>query len=151
MSLIQQGARRPGASAAAAEGRRPVSEPEERHDPVNDMLTMVEANCRQMIDLGYGAQLEARLARLFPKPAAGEASNASAGKAGTASKRATARIIADAETALAIVYGTEVLRKHAHRLGAESDLPRAMAQACIGLLLERLRASAPPASEGGEA
>lgn len=139
MSLMQQGARRPGTSAAAAEGRRPVSEPEERYDPVNDMLAMVEANCQQMIDLGYGAQLEARLVRLFPSPAAG--------KAGTASKRATARIIADAETALAIVYGAEVLRKHAHRLGAESDLPRAMAQACIGLLLERLRASAPPASE----
>lgn len=106
------------------------------------MLAMVEANCRQMIDLGYGAQLEARLARLFPKPTRADAEWASE------ARKKTSRIIADAETALAIVYCTEVLRKHAHRLGAESDVPRTMAQTGIGLLLERLRA---PAAERGAA
>lgn len=112
-----------------------AAEPEEREDPANAMLTMVAANCEQIIALGYGAQLEARLARLFPQrpdPAPNK----------------TDRIIADGETALELSHGMSVLRRHRDRLAPGNAFGRRAVETCVAALLACLKgpAEAAPAN-----
>lgn len=121
----------PGPSAKQAD-MKSHHEPEEREDPANAMLDAFVSQVEAMKEMGYGPQLEAKLARLFPKSAPNASENGS---------RRTARIIADGETALAIAYVLERLRRHLNRLPERDDIRRAMTQRGIGLLLEGLRGS----------
>lgn len=105
-------------------------EPAEREDPANAMLEAFATQVEAMKRMGYGPQLEAKLARLFPKASPDAPANGS---------RRTARIIADGETALAIAYGLEVLRRHLRRIDATGDNRRVMTEACVALLLDVLR------------
>lgn len=114
-----------------------AAEPEERDDPANAMLAMVLANCEQMIALGYGAQLEARLGRLFPR-------RAEPARAAAPSAARTQRIIADGETALELSHGMEALRRYRDRLGPDNAFGRRAVETCLAVLLARLKGPAAP-------
>lgn len=53
-----------------AAATKPRHEPEERDDPRNALLDAAEELIRSCIAHGMGPQIEARLAKLLPKPAA---------------------------------------------------------------------------------
>ncbi|PPD06289.1 MAG: hypothetical protein CTY28_14480 [Hyphomicrobium sp.] len=53
-----------------AAATKPLHEPEERDDPRNALLDAAEELIRSCVAHGLGPQIEARLAKLFPKPAA---------------------------------------------------------------------------------
>lgn len=110
-------------------------EPEEREDPIaaliNTMLVQVEDAMRAIVAHGGEAPLRARIEKLFPQPKRADAL--------AEQTRRVDRIVADGETALHLIYGTEVLRKHMHRLGDENAACRAKTQTCIDILIARLR------------
>lgn len=112
-------------------------EPEEREDPIaallNTLLVQVEDTMRLIVAHGGEAPLRARIEKVFP-PATSKASDAL-----TEQTRRVDRIVADADLALALIYGAEALRKHMHRLGEDNAACRAKTQTCIDILIARLR------------
>ena len=126
-----------------AAATKPSHEPEERADPIaallNTMLVQVEDTMRLIIAHGGEGPLKTRIDKLFPPVVRQDALAAQTARVD--------RITADASTALALVYCTEVLRKHMHRLGASSERPRENTQLGIDILLAKLREPAQSANE----